>query len=146
MLHVPYRTSPEVLAALLSKNVDVVIDTITVLLGQVESGQVRALAVTGKDRFPTTPDIPPAIELGVVPNYDVNTWYGLYGPKGMPPAVIAKLNKTLNEMLAEPAIRERLGKIGAVVKGSTPAEFAQFMAAEHDKWSKVREAAGIEQK
>jgi len=146
MLHVPYRTSPEVLAALLSKNVDVVVDTITALLGQVESGQVIALGVTGKDRFPTTPNIPPVIESGVVPGYDVNTWYGLYGPKGMPPAVIAKLNATLNEMLTEPAIRERLGKIGAVVKGSTPAEFAQLMAAEHAKWSKVREAAGIEQK
>jgi len=146
MLHVPYRTSPEVLAALLSKNVDVVIDTITVLLGQVQPGAVRALAVTGKDRFPTTPDIPPVVESGVVPNYDVNTWYGLYGPKGMPPAVVAKLNRTLNEMLAEPAIRERLGKIGAVVKGSTPQEFAQLMASEHAKWSKVRENAGIEQK
>jgi tripartite-type tricarboxylate transporter receptor subunit TctC len=146
LLHVPYRTSPEVLAALLSKNVDVVVDTITALLGQVESGQVIALGVTGKDRFPTTPNIPPVIESGVVPGYDVNTWYGLYGPKGMPPAVIAKLNATLNEMLTEPTIRERLGKIGAVVKGSTPAEFAQLMAAEHAKWSKVREAAGIEQK
>jgi tripartite-type tricarboxylate transporter receptor subunit TctC len=146
LLHVPYRTSPEVLAALLSKNVDVVIDTITALLGQVESSQVLALAVTGKDRFPTTPNIPPVMESGVVPNYDVNTWYGLYGPKGLPPAVVAKLNATLNEMLVEPTIRERLGKIGAVVKGSTPAEFAQLMAAEHAKWSKVREAAGIEQK
>jgi tripartite-type tricarboxylate transporter receptor subunit TctC len=146
LLHVPYRSSPEVLAALLSKNIDVAIDTITALLGQVESGQVHALAVTGKDRFPTTPNIPPVMESGVVPNYDVNTWYGLYGPKGMPRAVIAKLNKTLNEMLTEAAIRERLGKIGAVVKGSTPDEFAQLMAAEHAKWSKVREAAGIEQK
>jgi len=146
LLHVPYRTSPEVLAALLSKNVDVVVDTITALLGQVESGQVIALGVTGKDRFPTTPNIPPVIESGVVPGYDVNTWYGLYGPKGMPPAVIAKLNATLNEMLTEAVIRERLGKIGAMVKGSTPAEFAQLMAAEHAKWSKVREAAGIEQK
>lgn len=146
MLHVPYKTSPEVLAALLSKNVDVVIDTITVLLGQVQSGSVRALAVTGKDRFPTTPDIPPVMESGVVPNYDVTTWYGLYGPKGMPPAVVAKLNKTLNEILEEPATRERLGKIGAVVKGSTPQAFAQFMADERTKWSAVREKAGIEQK
>src|SRR5688572_11239096 len=137
MLHVPYKTSPEVLAALLSKNVDVVIDTITVLLGQVQSGAVRALAVTGKDRFPTTPEIPPAAESGVVPDYDVTTWYGLYGPKGMPPAVVAKLNKTLNEILEEPATRERLGKIGAIVKGSTPQAFAQFMADERKKWSAV---------
>ncbi len=146
MLHVPYKTSPEVLSALLSKNVDVVVDTITALLGQVQSGNLIALGVTGKDRFPTTPDIPPVVESGVVPNYDVNTWYGLYGPKGMPPAVIAKLNKTLNEMLEEPAIRERLGKIGAVVKGSTPQEFAAFMTSEHKKWSSVREKAGLEQR
>jgi tripartite-type tricarboxylate transporter receptor subunit TctC len=146
LLHVPYRTSPEVLSALLSRQVDVVIDTITALLGQVESGQVRALAVTGKDRFATTPSIPPAMESGVVPNYDVTTWYGLYGPKGMPPAVIAKLNRTLNEILEEPATRERLGKIGAVVKSSTPAAFAQFMADEHRKWSVVREKAGLEQR
>ncbi len=146
MLHVPYRSTPEVLAALLSKNVDVVIDTITVLRGQVESGQVRALAVTGKDRFPATPDIPPVMESGVVPDYDVVTWYGLYGPKGMPPAVVAKLNRILNETIVEPAVRDRLTKIGALVKGSTPAEFAQFMASEHKKWSDVRIAAGIEQK
>jgi tripartite-type tricarboxylate transporter receptor subunit TctC len=64
----------------------------------------------------------------------------------MPPAVVAKLNKTLNEILEEPATRERLGKIGAVVKGSTPQAFAQFMADERKKWSAVREKAGIAQK
>ena len=57
-------------------------DTVTALLGQVESGQVRALAVTGKDRFPALPNVPTAIESGVVPDYDVNTWYGLFGPQG----------------------------------------------------------------
>ena len=62
-----------------------------------------------------------------MPDYDVYTWYGLYGPKGMPPAVVAKLNKTLNEMLEEPAVRERLAKIGALVKGSTPDYFAKLM-------------------
>ena len=76
----------------------------------------------------------------------VVNWRSFVGPKGMPPAVIAKLNKTLNEMLEEPVIRERLGKIGAVVKGSTPQEFAAFMASEHKKWSSVREKAGLEQK
>jgi tripartite-type tricarboxylate transporter receptor subunit TctC len=122
------------------------IDTITATLGQVQSGNLVALAVTGRDRFPTTPNVPPVIESGVVPNYDVTTWYGLYGPKGMPPAVVAKLNKSLNEMLEEQAIRAQLGKIGAVVKGSTPQQFAQFMADERRKWSTVREKAGIAQK
>ena len=146
MLHVPYRTSPEVLAALLSKNVDVVFDTMTAVLGQVQSGQVRALAITGKDRDPAAPNVPPAMESGVVPNYDVTTWYGLYGPKGMPPAVIAKLNTTLNEILEEPATRERLGKTGVVVKGSTPQAFHKFMVDEYKKWSSVRDKAGLQQR
>ena len=146
MLHVPYRTSPEALSALLSKNVDVLFDTITALLGQVQSGQVHALAVTGRDRFPATPNVPAAIESGVVPGYDVATWYGLYGPKGMPKPVIAKLNATLNEILAEADVRERLTKAGVLVKGSTPDAWHQFMVAEYKKWSVVREKAGLEQR
>ena len=59
---------------------------------QVESGQVHAVAVTGKDRFPATPNVPTAIESGAVADYDVTTWYGLFGPKGMPADVVAKLN------------------------------------------------------
>jgi len=143
---VQFRTSGEALAALLSGNIDVLFDTITALIGQVESGQVRALAVTGKDRFPAVPNVPAAIESGVVPNYDVVTWYGLYGPKGMPGPVVAKLNATLNEMLEEPTTRERLVKAGVVVKGSTPHAFSQLMANEFAKWTKVREAANLEQR
>ena len=143
---VQFRTSSEALAALLSKQVDVLFDTVTALLGQVQSGQVRALAVTGKDRFPAVPDVPAAIESGALPNYDVTTWYGLFGPKGMPKPVIAKLNKTLNEIVVEPTIRERLTKAGVVVKGSTPEAFDQFMASEYAKWNKVRVAAKLEQR
>ena len=143
---VQFRTSGEALAALLSKNVDILFDTVTALIGQVESGQVRALAVTGKDRFPATPNVPAAIESGVLPGYDVTTWYALYGPRGMPKAVTAKLNASLNEMLAEPAIRDRLVKAGVVVKSSTPEAFDRFMAEEFAKWTKVREAANLEQR
>ena len=143
---VQFRTSSEALAALLSKQVDVLFDTVTALLGQVQSGQVRALAVTGKDRFPAVANVPAAIESGALPNYDVTTWYGLFGPKGMPKPVIAKLNKTLNEIVVEPTIRERLTKAGVVVKGSTPEAFDQFMASEYAKWNKVRVAAKLEQR
>jgi len=146
MLHVPYRTSPEALASLISKNTDVLFDTMTALLGQAQSGQVRALAITGKDRDPAAPDIPAAVESGVVPNYDVTTWYGLYGPKGMPPAVIAKLNKALNEILQEPETRERLSRTGVIVKSSTPEAWHQFMVAEYKKWTAVREKSGLEQR
>ncbi len=146
MLHVPYRTSPEALASLLSKNTDVLFDTMTALLGQAQSGNVRALAITGKDRDPAAPDIPAAVESGVVPNYDVTTWYGLYGPKGLPPAVIAKLNKALNEILQEPETRDRLSKTGVIVKSSTPEAWHQFMVAEYKKWTAVREKSGLEQR
>ena len=146
MLHVPYRTSPEALASLLSKNIDVLFDTVTALQGQVQSGQVSALAVTGKDRFSAVPNVPTVSESGVVPNYDVTTWYGLYGPKGMPPAVIAKLNKALNEILQEPETRDRLGKTGVIVKSSTPEAWHQFMVAEYKKWTDVRVKSGLEQR
>jgi tripartite-type tricarboxylate transporter receptor subunit TctC len=68
-----------------------------------------------------------------------------FGPRGMPPAVIAKLNRTLNEILAEPAVRERLTKAGATVHSSTPEAFSQHMASEFARWNKVREAANMPQ-
>ena len=91
------------------------------------------------------PDIPAATESGVLPGYDVTTWYGLFAPRGTPPAVVAKLNKTLNDSLADQTVRERLATAGVVVKASTPEAFGDFMAAEYKRWDAVREAAGIPQ-
>ena len=145
ILHVPFRTSPEAMSALLGKQVDVLFDTVSAVLGQVQSGQLKALAVTGKDRFPAVPNVPAAIESGLLPGYDVTTWYGFFAPHGTPPAVIAKLNKTLNEILTEDVVRERLTKAGVVVQGSTAEAFGTHMAAEFERWSAVRENAGIPQ-
>jgi tripartite-type tricarboxylate transporter receptor subunit TctC len=146
MLHVPFRTSPEVTTALLAGNVDVVFETVSAVLGQVQAGKLKALAVTGKDRFPAVPEVPAAIESGLLPGYDVTTWYGVFAPRGVPPAVIAKLNKTLNELIAEPAVRERLTAAGVVVQGGTPEAFGQMMAGELARWEAVRKAAGLEQR
>jgi tripartite-type tricarboxylate transporter receptor subunit TctC len=146
MVHVPFRNSPEAISAVLGKQVDVLFDTVSALIGQVQSGELKALAVTGKDRFPVMPNVPTAIESGVLPSYDVTTWYGVFAPRGTPPAVIAKLNKTVNEILAEAAVRQRLDSAGVVVQGSTPEAFGTFMAAEYARWNAVRESAGIEQR
>src|SRR5262245_51462582 len=145
VLVVPFRTSPEAIAGLLGKQVDVLFETVSAVLGQVQSGQLKALAVTGKDRFPAVPNVPAVIESGLLPGFDVTTWYGFFAPRGTPPAVIAKLNKALNEIIAEEAVRERLTKAGVVVQGSSPEAFGQHMAAEFVRWNKVREAAGIAQ-
>src|SRR5262249_28329336 len=106
----------------------------------------KALAVTGKERFPAVPQVPTVMESGGPPGYDVTTWYGLFVPHGTPPDVIAKLNKTLNDAIADASVRERLSKAGVIVQGSTPDAFGAFMAAEYARWEKVRVAAGIEKK
>jgi tripartite-type tricarboxylate transporter receptor subunit TctC len=146
MLHVPFRTSPETTTALLAGQVDVVFETVSAVLGQVQAGRLKALAVTGKDRFPAVPDVPTAIESGALPGYDVTTWYGIFGPRGMPPAVIAKLSRTLNEIVAEPGVRERLTKAGVVVKGTTPEAFGKLMDDELVRWEAVRVKAGLEKR
>jgi tripartite-type tricarboxylate transporter receptor subunit TctC len=145
LLHVPFRTSPEALNAVLGHHADIMFDTVSALIGQVKSGQLKALAVTGKDRFPAVPDVPAAIESGLLPGYDVTTWYGLFAPAGTPPAVIAKLNKTLNDSLADEGVKKRLEAVGVVVEGSTPHQFGDFLSSEFKRWSDVRIAAGLPQ-
>ena len=146
MLHVPFRTSPEVTTALLGGQVDVVFETVSAVLGQVQGGKLKALAVTGKDRFPAVPDVPAAIESGQLPGYDVTTWYGIFAPRGTPRPVIDKLNKTLVAIVAEPSVRERLTKAGVVVKSSSPEEFGKMMEGELDRWDTVRQKAGLEKR
>jgi len=145
LLHVPYKTSPEAINAVLGKHADILFDTVSALIGQVKSGQLKALAVTGKDRFPAVPDVPPAADSGVLPGYDVTTWYGVFAPRGTPPAIVAKLNKTLNESLADETVKKRMAAVGVVVKTSTPDQFGQFLASEYKRWNEVREAANIPQ-
>ena len=145
LLHVPYKTSPEAINAVLGKHADILFDTVSALIGQVKSGQLKALAVTGKDRFPAVPDVPPAADSGVLPGYDVTTWYGVFAPRGTPVAIVAKLNKTLNESLADEAVKKRMAAVGVLVKTSTPDQFGQFLASEYKRWNEVREAANIPQ-
>jgi tripartite-type tricarboxylate transporter receptor subunit TctC len=122
---------------------DVLFDTVSALIGQVQAGSLKALAVTDKNRFPAMPDVPTVMESGVVPNYDVTSWYGVFGPPGIAPSVVAKLNETLNEIIADEKVREHLVAAGVVVKGSTAEEFGRLLTDESERWNAVREAAGI---
>jgi tripartite-type tricarboxylate transporter receptor subunit TctC len=145
MLHVPFRTSPEAISAVLGGQVDLVFDTVSALLGQIQSGALKALAVTGGERFPAVPNVPAAIESGVLPGFAVTTWYGMFLPQGTAPEIVKKLNAVLNEALADPELKEKLTKAGVVAQGSTPEAFGKHIADEMVRWNRVREAAGIPQ-
>jgi tripartite-type tricarboxylate transporter receptor subunit TctC len=144
MVSVQFRTTPEAITAVLGKQVDVLFDTVLAVVGQVQSGQLKAIAVTSKERFPIVPNVPAIAESSAMKNYDVSTWYGFFGPRGIPSEIVAKLNKAMNDALKDEAVRGKLTKAGVAVKGSTPHEFGEFMLAELARWDKVRAAAGIE--
>jgi tripartite-type tricarboxylate transporter receptor subunit TctC len=143
--HIPYSNTPGVVTALLSSQVDYGVELAHAVRGQVESGQLKLLAVGSPARWPTIPNTPTVAESGV-PGYAVVGWYGWLYPAGTPQAIVDKTNAALKEVLSRPAIREQLEKVGAVVHLSTPAEFGKHIESEVVKWKSVREKAGIEQK
>jgi tripartite-type tricarboxylate transporter receptor subunit TctC len=146
LLHVPFKTTPEAMNAVMGKHADILFDTVSAVLQQVEGGQLKALAVTGAERFPALPKVPTVMESGMAPGYDVTTWYGMFGPKGIPAPIVATLNKVLNEALADPEVKTKLERAGVVVKSSTPEQFGAFLTDQYNKFAKTRDAAGIEQK
>ena len=119
------------------------IETVSAVLGQIQGGTLKALAVTGKDRFPAVPDVPAAIEFGVLPGYDVTTWYGVFGPPGMPAPIVAKLNKTLIDAIADDKVRDRMVAAGVVVKGTSAADFGAFMTSEYKRWDECAWQRGL---
>jgi tripartite-type tricarboxylate transporter receptor subunit TctC len=88
--------------------------------------------------------VPAAAESGLLPGYDVTTWYGLFAPKGTPQPVVAKLNKVMNDILADEDVKARMVSVGVIVQNSTPQAFGAFMHSEYKRWDAVREAAHIE--
>lgn len=145
LLHVPFKSSPEAITSLLSNNVNIIFDTVAALQGHIQSKDLKAIAVTGKARLPSLPGVPTVIESGLAPDYEVATWYGLVGPRGLPAPVVAKLSKTTLDALADKAVAERLTKAGVEVDPGAPDVLGRLVAAEMKRWSDVRVAAGIAQ-
>jgi tripartite-type tricarboxylate transporter receptor subunit TctC len=141
--HVPYRSTPAALTALLANEVQLVFELIQAVQGQFQSGAMRAIAVTSPERFPSVPDIPTFAESGL-PGYDVTSWYGLSLPAGTPAPVVMKLNKALRDLLASDNVRAQILKVGALVRSSTPDELKSHIADEITKWKSVRDKAGIQ--
>src|SRR5262245_51978406 len=142
LLHVPYRGAPPALTDLIAGQVQVIFDVLPSSIGYIRAGKLRALAVTTAARLEILPDIPTVSEF--VPDYDARRWIGVGTTKHTPTTIFNKLNKEINAALADPKIRARITDLGSPVFASSPAEFANFIAAETEKWGKVVKFARIE--
>jgi tripartite-type tricarboxylate transporter receptor subunit TctC len=142
ILHVPYRGTAPMLAAIVAGEVQIAADPMTTVLPHIQSGKLRPLAVTNAKRSPKLPDVPTVIEAGF-PKLEATFWLGVVAPAGTPPAIVNKLNAAFRESLAPPETRARLDALGAEIKIGTPAEFGKLLADELAKWTAVAKAANI---
>ncbi len=141
IVHVPYRGSAGIYPDLLTGKVDVLFDNLPGSIQFVKEGKLRALAVTTAKRSDALPDVQTVAE--TVPGYEASVFYGVAGPKGIPPEVVEVLNKAFNAALADPKIKQRIAQLGAVPTPMTPAEFGKLLADETEKWAKVVKAANL---
>jgi len=142
---VTYRTSPDILAALIRGEVDVAVESPTAFSGALENGQAKLLAVTGPERNPTYPDVPTAQEAGV-DGYEVVGWNALYTLADTPDDIIKKLNDAMFEVTAMPEIQKRFMELGTSAKALTPDEMAAQFEKDRARWAEVIETAGIEKR
>jgi tripartite-type tricarboxylate transporter receptor subunit TctC len=141
MQHVPYRGAAPAITDMLGGQVQVIFDNMPSIIQHIRSGSLRALAVTTTERSSQLPDVPTVAE--TVPGYEASALFGVGVPKKTPPEIIEKLNKDINEALAEPGIRTRLIDLGGEPLISTPDAFGKMVVAEIEKWEKVVKAAGV---
>jgi tripartite-type tricarboxylate transporter receptor subunit TctC len=140
IVHVPYKGGGPALADVVGGQVQLLFNTMTSTVGFMNSGKLRALAVTGKQRSPGVPNLPTVAEAGV-PGFDVGAWFGIVVPKGTPRPLVMKLNGEIVRIARTPEAREQFAAQGAEAVGSTPEAFAKHLRTEIDKWAKVAKAA-----
>ena len=135
ILHIPYRGTALAIPDLVSGKVDVLFDSLVTGMPHVKDGKLRALAVTSAQRSALAPDMPTVSE--VLPGFESVTWFGLYGPKGMPSELTAKVNQAVNAALADIDVKERFARLGAEPAGGTSQAFADMVKADTAKWKKI---------
>ena len=142
IVHVAYKGGSQAQTDVMGGQVQMMFNVLPSALPQIQAGTLRALAVTGRTRAESLPNVPTMIEAGV-PGYTALTWNGLLAPAGTPPDIVARLNDAIVKALRSPAMKDLLGKIGQDPAWSTPEEFAAFLREETAKWTKVIRASGI---
>ena len=142
MVHVPYKGAGPAITDLIGGRLDFMVTTLPSVVGFIESGKAKPLAVTMQERSKRLPEVPTIAELGL-PDYEAAAWYGFSVPTGTPPEIITKLRDATVAATQTPAVQKSLDVEGAVVIANTPAEFGAFMQQESQRWAAVIEKAGL---
>jgi tripartite-type tricarboxylate transporter receptor subunit TctC len=142
MVHVPYRSSGEVMNALVGGHVDLAFDNITLAWPQAKAGKVRALAVTSPQASPTAPEI--VTVAATLPGFDATSWHGAFAPAGTPRPVVDALAAEVKRIFEQPELQKTMLEVGAVASPMSPEQFREFIASERRKWQEVVQAAGVE--
>jgi tripartite-type tricarboxylate transporter receptor subunit TctC len=138
--HVPYKGSGPALNDLVAGHVDIMFGELAPSLPHVQSGKLKALAVSGDKRTAALPDVPTVNE--VLPGFVVTSWWGIVGPPGMPPALTARISSAVGEVMKQADVTKRLTDMSMVSTGSSSAEFAKFISAEAERWGNVIRVSG----
>lgn len=143
ILHVPYRSTPPAITDIIGGRISMMFVDITASLSQVNAGSLRALAVTTAERSKLLPNLPSMQEAGV-PEFDITSWNGVFGPANLPPEVVQRLNKELAAIATDPEIVKKLAEIGFDAFTQTPDELGTFVKAQIANWARMIKEAGIE--
>ena len=147
MVHIPYAGGNPAQLALLSGQVDLNFDNLAAASANIKAGKLKAIAMTTKARAGAMPDVPTVAEAGKaagLANFDVDTWFGLFGPAKMPADLTLRLNKAFVDALNSPELKARLAALMAEIMASTPEQFAAFVKSEHAKYERVVKASGAQ--
>ena len=142
LTHVPYKGGAPSTLAIVSGEAQVNFATLPAVVPQIRAGKVRAIGLASAKRNPAVPEVPTLAEEGLA-DFDVGTWSGVIGPKGLPPEVVKKLSDAVNAVINDPVINKRLIEEGAEIRVMSPQEFGSFMRSENTRWVKVVKEAGI---
>lgn len=141
LTHVPYKGSGPVVTALLGREVDLVFDSVSSSLAQIQAGKFRALAVSTATRSGVVPQVPTIQEAGV-PGFDTSLWYAIFAAAGTPPAIVNKLNAEIIKAMAQPKAKEAIEGFGYQIVGSTPEHMDAYLKSEVARWAKVVKTSG----
>ena len=133
--HIPYKGTALAIPDLIAGNVDVMFDSLPTGMPHVRDGRLRALGVTSLKRSPLAPELPPIAD--TLPGFESSTWFGLYGPKGLPADIVARINTAANQALVDPEVKDKLARLGIEPVGSTPQQLAKMVADDAAKWKKI---------